>query len=98
MAEEAVREAAQWWFESTRGHMQKSENKIKPMSFYSDGYKEYGILESSHGKPNEEELEADESSCENNGKFIKRSAKRRNLKSVLKKIAEVFRQSRRYYR
>ncbi len=36
--------------------MQKSENKIKPMYFWSDGYKECGVLEPDPKKIREEEL------------------------------------------
>lgn len=39
--------------------MQKSENKIKPMYFWSDGYEEYGILRPDHKKIKEDELEID---------------------------------------
>ncbi len=53
-----MREAVQCQFESDRGHMQKSENKIKPMYFWSDGYEEYGILRPDHKKIKEEELAA----------------------------------------
>lgn len=38
--------------------MQKSENKIKPMYFWSDGYEEYGILRPDHKKIREDELTA----------------------------------------
>lgn len=45
--------------------MQKSENKIKPMYFWSDGYEEYGILRPDHKKIKEDELEADVDESEN---------------------------------
>lgn len=39
--------------------MQKSENKIKPMYFWSDGYEEHGMFGSDLKKIREDELAAD---------------------------------------
>lgn len=46
--------------------MQKSENKIKPMYFWSDGYEEYGILRPDHKKIREDEFAAAVDSTEEN--------------------------------
>lgn len=83
--------------------MQKSENKIKPMYFWSDGSDEYGILGPTPKKPIKDELEADvdnvenELEIENKGKFIKRSIKRRSLKAFLKKKVSLIMNGK-YYR
>jgi len=70
--------------------MQKSENKIKPMYFWSDGYKECGILEPDPKKIKEDELSSDADEVET--KFIfepadkvsVRQIKKRKLKKFLK--------------
>ena len=70
--------------------MQKSENKIKPMYFWSDGYDEYGILGPTPKKPIKDELEADVDDSENEfifeslDKVSVRQTKKRKLKRFLK--------------
>jgi hypothetical protein len=70
--------------------MQKSENKIKPMYFWSDGYEEYGILRPDHKKIREDELVEVAETEENEFLFEPldtvsvRQIKKRKLKRFLK--------------
>jgi len=70
--------------------MNKSENKIKPMYFWSDGYEEYGIFRPDHKRLLKDELEADvddkadEFIFEPADKVSIRQAKRRKLRRFLK--------------
>jgi hypothetical protein len=84
--------------------MQKSENKIKPMYFWSDGYEEYGILRPDHKKIKEEELAADVDDKEDEFVFdpvikkTNRQAKRRKLRNFLKSEAQKALRWARFYR
>ena len=82
--------------------MQKSENKIKPMYFWSDGYKEYGILEPDPKKIKEDEL-VDVDCAENEFLFERtiiktnKQQKRRQLRNFLKsKVQKALRYARFY--
>lgn len=65
--------------------MQKSENKIKPMYFWSDGYEEYGILRPDHKKIKEDELSADVNDKEENEFVFEPTNKAINKQIKLKK-------------
>lgn len=84
--------------------MQKSENKIKPMHFWSDGYEEHGIFRNDLKKIREDELAAAVDSAEEN-EFVfepvvlvaNRQAKRRKLRNFLKsKVQKALRYARFY--
>jgi hypothetical protein len=83
--------------------MQKSENKIKPMYFWSDGYKEFGILEPDHKKIKEDELvdaneEESEFIFEPTIKISNRQTKRRKLRNFLKSEVQKALRYARFYR
>lgn len=84
--------------------MNKSENKIKPMSFWSDGYKEYGLLEPDPKRIKDDELvditedNVPEYVFEPPKKCTKRSAKRKSLKGFVRSLEEKMRQNKRYTR
>ena len=84
--------------------MQKSENKIKPMYFWSDGYEEYGILRPDHKKIREYELAADVDNTESEFLFEReikktnRQIKRRKLRNFLKsRVQRALRYARFYH-
>ena len=84
--------------------MQKSENKIKPMYFWSDGYEEHGIFRNDLKKIREDELVEVESIEENEFIFespppvTNRQAKRRRLKNFLKSEVQRALRYARFYR
>jgi hypothetical protein len=86
--------------------MQKSENKIKPMYFWSDGYKEHGILDPDYKKIKKEELSADISDTDENEfvfessavKVTNRQTKRRKLRNFLKSEVQRALRYARFYR
>lgn len=55
-AEETVREAVKWWFESTRGHMQKSTNMEKQVCWGWDGVYDYHDMRQYYKRFLEEEI------------------------------------------
>ena len=84
--------------------MQKSENKIKPMYFWCDGYREYGILQPDHKRIKEDELLADVDEIENEfvfepvKKVSNRQLKRRKLRNFLKsQVQKALRYARFYH-
>jgi hypothetical protein len=60
--------------------MQKSENKIKPMYFWSDGYEEHGMFRNNLKKIREDELVDVDENEEN--EFVFKSAVKKKKKSV----------------
>ena len=85
--------------------MQKSENKIKPMYFWSDGYEEHGIFRNDLKKIREDELAAAVDSTEES-EFVfepvttvtNRQSKRRKLKNFLKSEVQRALRYARFYR